>query len=1189
MKKHSFKKMLALLLAIIMVIPAVPVVASADDVSDTTTEYQYVTPQANTTKWPKVTAWLATVDPDGDKKCTISTKEELVYFMFIGAGDYPDTASSADSYGRSANVAKFEGYTFTLGDDIVWNEGELTEYGFKPAEGNIIHTWTPYWQDTTWRGTTGAAASIKYANYGFRGTFDGAGHTISGLVIQGQVEVKSSWNPRTTSTALFRRTGADAAIKNISFDNMYVDGTGCRDVAALIGCPDGTVNIDKVSVTGKIVGDMNVGGLIARPHDDNGKKITISNSCVSGTVYGINHVVGGFMGMTCAREVEIINSVCCATVIGDNYVGGFIGAAEKLTMTNCKFFGELPGKLDPYQNAFACLVDLTTASWAKVNETRPSTNIAVSFNDCYFSSDSTIFAAEQHLDNPWYNVTYTYGDQAATEARSFDIAPVTTDAVDLRGIQMGTAKGETTNARVISAITNTSGIKEIGYEVIKLDKYIAGESSVPVKCEHAYKSLKTDFGLNEITAGETEGFTDAQYLTALGIKGVNATTATTVLIRNYIVTDDGKFFSAYMAVTFANSDIIGCVTLGEYVSTDVTLACSFDSETYDLAKLLGGTDHKVTQNGETLDSSTVDLDIGENVFKVVYTLDGSVRTCQVRIARRDGHRVVFNTNGGSFVDTQYVADGTKINDITVTPHRNNYTFVGWYDLNGNKVIDDTPIVQDTTFIAHWNGPIDPIVTDEQPIIYTKSSAALNINWRDYADAFKTRPSEVFCTLKNINNNISYTVRVTEDSAKFVDDAPYGAKISQGAGNWTVKITDLSPLSSYSFVMNELGDPDYTTIQTGTSVTNTLKDYSPLYDDSTKLMTQNGRFYDIAGNVVVLKGVVPWNVDQGAFEISTNTAALERMQAEGCNVIRITVPVGATTGYQNVSEERQENYVSKMSAAVDRATALGMYCIVDWGVMAGNNLNELLEPAKKFFGIMSDAYVGNPYVIYELANEPNVSSWTVLKNWEIELIKKIRENDPQATIIAAPNMHSRRLSETGSNNDPIDSPFPTEISYNIAHTFHCYAYTTTYNAKYNGTKNENFERSSAVYGWRVCDAVENGLTIVITEFSPADASMALDADYPDKLRMTVDYEEANKWVNLILENDINYTLFRFGECPSSDTKVPEQFMFTKGNQKYAYNGTWTYDMLGTSGKWYYNQILHATGFIEVADFDFRHLY
>ena len=94
---------------------------------------------------------------------------------------------------------------------------------------------------------------------------------------------------------------------------------------------------------------------------------------------------------------------------------------------------------------------------------------------------------------------------------------------------------------------------------------------------------------------------------------------------------------------------------------------------------------------------------------------------------------------------------------------------------------------------------------------------------------------------------------------------------------------------------------------------------------------------------------------------------------------------------------------------------------------------------------------------------------------------------------------------------------------------------------------------------------------------------------DAYGLDADYIEAAKWLNFVLENDVNYTTFRFGEFPGGGNNVPAQFMFLKGNEQYANSGTWTRDMLSESGKWYYDNVLNATGFIKAADFEAKHQY
>ncbi len=621
----------------------------------------------------------------------------------------------------------------------------------------------------------------------------------------------------------------------------------------------------------------------------------------------------------------------------------------------------------------------------------------------------------------------------------------------------------------------------------------------------------------------------------------------------------------------------------------ITLACPFDTAKYDLQTLIEtGRVVKVSKNGEELEGSEVKLDVGINEFRVDYKISSIDRICKVRIARRDKYRVVFNSNGGSFVETQYIEDCGTVNSASVTPTRDRYTFMGWYNEDGQKVdLATTPIAKDTAFVARWEGPNNFSHPDKTPFTYETSSAALNIVWRDYADAFGLRPSEVLCTLKDTSSGAEYSVKVTKNSAEFVGTAPAGASVGQGGGNWTVKITGL--MGNYTFIQNALGSEDYTTIQSGTSVTHTIKNYCPAYDDTAALMTMNGRFYDLAGNVIVLKGLVTTNPDWSGFKENTSVAYLERMKEEGVNCIRFSMLMGPS--YYEDPEKRAKS-VPLAKDAIERTAELGMYCIVDWGVLMQNDntkpstgyLPKMQDDANEFFAMLAEENLNNPFVIFEICNEPTVDDYSIgwekhVKVFEENVIRAIRETGSNNIIIAAPNYHARRLSDdkAAKGDDPIDKPFDTEIAYNVAYTFHCYAYTTTYNINYGDDRKVG--GGSVVYGFRLCDALKNGLTVVVTEFSPATASIKAQSTGV----LLADFASADKYVNVMLEYDVNYMLFR-AISASDSSETSSQHMFVKGNVSMVNTGKWTYDMLTDSGKWYYDNCLNSTGFIKAADFD-----
>ena len=659
--------------------------------------------------------------------------------------------------------------------------------------------------------------------------------------------------------------------------------------------------------------------------------------------------------------------------------------------------------------------------------------------------------------------------------------------------------------------------------------------------------------------------------------------------------------------TTDSTDVTNGYVFGEGANKTVAFACSFTTAKYDVSKIVSGKDYKILKGGEEIEGNIVPLSLGTNEFRIIYKVSGIERICDVRIARRDKLRVVFNSNSGSFVESRYVDYAGTIDDSTIVPTRDRYNFLGWYNEKGEKVtLSSTPIMDDTVLIAHWEGPLSYAYPEKDasgaytPLTYTTSSAALNIVWRDYDNAFGLRPDFVTCELKNTSTGMIYAVRVTKNSAEFVGSAPAGATISQGGGNWTVKIRGLT--EDYTFVQKDLDGAAYTTVQSGTSVVHTVNDYSPAHDDTSSLMTMNGRFYDHAGNVIVLKGLVTLNAGWKNLVSNTSTPALKRWWDEGVNSLRITMMVGGSDGYHlkgdledgEQTEAKRKELFEQLCTAVDSATALGMYTIIDWGVMmtagtyktnpANQYLKSIQDLTNDLFTKFAQRYKDNPYVVFEICNEPMVTGdngWeNYIKPFEESVIRTIRNVGAENVIIAAPNNYARRLSNADAErgDDPIDKPFDTEIAYNVAYTFHCYPTEICYN---HHAKDGQYN-----LGWRLTEAVKAGITIVATELNPGSEKQYNMADGAEA---TSDFKETEKFINTFLENDMNYMFFRY-TSPITGGKWIDQVadcfkMFKGGKNDYLSNGTWTLDMMNDCGIWFYNIALNSTGFIKVADFDY----
>ena len=243
-------------------------------------------------------------------------------------------------------VRNYLGADFKLGNDI-----DLTDY---LASGGGFAKWgTDGWL------SIGDNSSASNATR-FAGTFDGDGHTISGLTID---------RPATNFIGLFGYTITSAKIENLGV-NIGPDGViGQSNVGGLVGFNVGTISncYATGNVSGTDITTSQVGGLVG--YNSNG---TISNSYATGDVSGIN-IVGGLVGFNTSGGTisgsyaigaisgtsmvgglvggnigasPISNSYATGAVSGSSSVGGFIGSYSAGTLTNNFFDNQTTGQSD---------------------------------------------------------------------------------------------------------------------------------------------------------------------------------------------------------------------------------------------------------------------------------------------------------------------------------------------------------------------------------------------------------------------------------------------------------------------------------------------------------------------------------------------------------------------------------------------------------------------------------------------------------------------------------------------------------------------------------------------------------------------------------------------------------------------------------------------------------------------------
>ncbi|WP_332876065.1 YDG domain-containing protein, partial [Massilia sp. S19_KUP03_FR1] len=154
-----------------------------------------------------------------------------------------------------------------------------------------------------WNGVTFVPVGTSVAAP-FTGTFDGAAHVISGLVLN---------RPGIDNTGLFGVTSSTATIGNVGLDGGSVNGA--TNTGTLVGNNAGTISGSYSTMS--VTGTANTGGLVG---NNSG---TVSISYATGAVNGTN-TVGGLVGV---NSGALTNNYATGAVTGSSNTGGLAGAS----------------------------------------------------------------------------------------------------------------------------------------------------------------------------------------------------------------------------------------------------------------------------------------------------------------------------------------------------------------------------------------------------------------------------------------------------------------------------------------------------------------------------------------------------------------------------------------------------------------------------------------------------------------------------------------------------------------------------------------------------------------------------------------------------------------------------------------------------------------------------------------------
>ena len=159
----------------------------------------------------------------------------------------------------------------------------------------------------------------------FKGTFDGNGHSIKNLKINGSIG---------DFQALFGNTES-SNIKNLGIENINISTNA--GASGLIGFINSDVEISNCYVTGNIKGNKFAGGLVAHCNASLYMESCYSEAKITST----DIIAGGLIGE--CYDAELTNCYATGNITGNDRVGGLIGTSSQTELTNCYATGNATG------------------------------------------------------------------------------------------------------------------------------------------------------------------------------------------------------------------------------------------------------------------------------------------------------------------------------------------------------------------------------------------------------------------------------------------------------------------------------------------------------------------------------------------------------------------------------------------------------------------------------------------------------------------------------------------------------------------------------------------------------------------------------------------------------------------------------------------------------------------------------
>ena len=249
--------------------------------------------------------------------CTFTNGKTFVYKMknatdWQAGGEYTYTVSLAAAKDLGYTIESNGSYTVTSADGLM-NIAKLVNGGKTDINITLDKN-----IDLTGKGWTPIGTSFDNS---YKGTFDGGGHTITGLAVTTNDQF----------VGLFGYLNRAGTVKNVVMEGIQITSNhGSSQAGGVVGFSRGT--IENCSVSGSVSGTVYVGGVVGAQW---GGSITgcSSSATVKGTID-----VGGAVGFNGGSRILACYATGNVTSTGSStvnvYIGGFCGY-NSTTVTAC--------------------------------------------------------------------------------------------------------------------------------------------------------------------------------------------------------------------------------------------------------------------------------------------------------------------------------------------------------------------------------------------------------------------------------------------------------------------------------------------------------------------------------------------------------------------------------------------------------------------------------------------------------------------------------------------------------------------------------------------------------------------------------------------------------------------------------------------------------------------------------------